>query len=326
MTDGPRALKLAFETSSLRIPISEIELGMGSSDRLKRSVKYNQIAASIREVGIIEPPVVVRDTWNPKKFRILDGHLRVEISKDLGISAIVCLIATDDEAFTYNRRVNRLATIQEHKMIMTAVEKGVPEERLARALNVNVTSIRNKRRLLEGICPEAANLLRDKHVPIASFHELRKLKPMRQIEAAELMVAMNRYTGSYARSIVAATPANELVEGKKKKIAGLTPEQISRMQTEAAQLQREFKLIEQDYGADHLDLVLASGYIRRLLENARVVRFLAQKHPEILAEFQRLSDLEKAFDIRDQSHASYSKMTALEPSLKSRRAQDQHLA
>jgi hypothetical protein len=203
-------------------------------------------------------------------------------------------VATDDEAFTYNKRVNRLAIIQEHKMIMTAIQKGVPEERLARALNVNISSIRSRRRLLEGICPEAADLLRDKHVPINSFHELRKLKPMRQIEAADLMVAMNRYTISYARSLVAATPESQLVEKKQKKLKGLTPEQIARMETESANLQREFKMIEQDYGADHLDLVLAVGYIGRLLGNAKLVRYLAQYQPEILAEFQKISELQRA--------------------------------
>lgn len=294
MSRGSGELKLAFEASSLRIPLTQIEPLRLVSDRVKKSVKYNQIAASIKEVGIIEPPVVVRDTADAERFHLLDGHLRVEISKEQGISAIVCLVATDDEAFTYNKRVNRLAIIQEHKMIMTAVEKGVPEERLARALNVNIASIRSRRRLLEGICPEATELLRDKHVPLNSFHELRKLKPMRQIEAAELMVAMNRYTISYARSLVAASPENQLVDQKKKKVKGLTPEQIARMETEAARLQREFKMIEQDYGADHLDLVLAAGYVGRLLSNARVVGYLAQRHPEILAEFQKITELQNA--------------------------------
>jgi hypothetical protein len=253
MSRGSPELKIAFETSSLRIPLSQIQPLREVSDRVRKSVKYSQIAASIKEVGIIEPPVVVRDRNDPELFHLLDGHLRVEISKEQGIKAVVCLVATDDEAFTYNKRVNRLAIIQEHKMIMTAIQKGVPEERLARALNVNISSIRSRRRLLEGICPEAADLLRDKHVPINSFHELRKLKPMRQIEAADLMVAMNRYTISYARSLVAATPENQLVEKKQKKLKGLTPEQIARMETESANLQREFKMIEQDYGADHLD-------------------------------------------------------------------------
>jgi ParB-like chromosome segregation protein Spo0J len=278
----------------LRIPLSQIQPLREVSDRVRKSVKYNQIAASIKEVGIIEPPVVVRDRNDPELFHLLDGHLRVDISKEQGIKAVVCLVATDDEAFTYNKRVNRLAIIQEHKMIMTAIQKGVPEERLARALNVNISSIRSRRRLLEGICPEAADLLRDKHVPINSFHELRKLKPMRQIEAADLMVAMNRYTISYARSLVAATPDSQLVEKKQKKLKGLTPEQIARMETESANLQREFKMIEQDYGADHLDLVLAVGYIGRLLGNAKLVRYLAQYQPEILAEFQKISELQRA--------------------------------
>ena len=49
-------------------------------------------------------------------------------------------------------------------------------------------------------------------------------------------------------------------------------------------LEREFKLAEQSYGTDHLDLVLAKGYLCKLLANARVLRYLAQHHQEILTE------------------------------------------
>jgi hypothetical protein len=66
------------------------------------------------------------------------------------------------------------------------------------------------------------------------------------------------------------------------------------MERETANLDREFKMIEQSYGSDHLDLVLATGYVARLLANVRVVRHLAQHHPEILAEFQKIADLQKA--------------------------------
>ena len=124
---------------------------------------------------------------------------------------MICLISTDDEAYTYNKRVNRLAIIQEHRMILTAIERGVPEERLARALNLNIASIRSRRRLLEGISDEVADLLRDKHVPLQSFRELKQMTAERQLEAAQLMVAMNRYTVSYAKSLVAATPEEALL-------------------------------------------------------------------------------------------------------------------
>ena len=60
----------------------------------------------------------------------------------------------------------------------------------------------------------------------------------------------------------------------------------------ALNLEREFKLAEQSYGSDHLNLVLARGYLCKLLGNARVLRYLAQHHQEILSEFQRIAELE----------------------------------
>src|SRR3546814_18080105 len=90
-------------------------------------------------------------------------------------------------------------------MFRKAGEKGVAEERLPRALNINIKTIRDKRRLLDGICDEVAKLLQDRMVPINTFSELKKRRPMRQIEAAETMMAMNKFSWTYAKSLVAAT-------------------------------------------------------------------------------------------------------------------------
>jgi hypothetical protein len=61
------------------------------------------------------------------------------------------------------------------------------------------------------------------------------------------------------------------------------------MENESANLDKEYRLIEESYGSDHLDLVVATGYLTLLLENARVVRYLAQSFPEILSEFQKMT-------------------------------------
>jgi hypothetical protein len=92
------------------------------------------------------------------------------VLKDRGEIDVTCLISTDDEAFTYNKRVNRLAIIQEHRMFVKAIERGVPEERIAKALNVNVAMIVRKRSLLDGVCSEAAELLKDKCI---AYHSSR---------------------------------------------------------------------------------------------------------------------------------------------------------
>ncbi|SFQ00870.1 plasmid partitioning protein RepB C-terminal domain-containing protein [Sphingomonas rubra] len=287
-------VRLGFEETTVRVPFDAIMPLREITAAVRKSVKYGQIAASIAEVGIIEPPALARDAEDPERFHLLDGHLRVEILRERGETEVVCLIAIDDEAFTYNKRISRMATIQEHRMILNAVKKGVSEERLARALNVNIQNIRMKRNLLVGICPEVADLLRDKHVPLNVFTELRFLKPIRQIEAAQAMITMNRYSIAYAKSLVAATPTDQLVEGKERRQRGLSEEQIATMQRESENLDRELKHIEQGYGSDHLDLVLATGYVSTLLGNAPIVRYLARHHADILAEFQKIADLQKA--------------------------------
>ena len=288
-------MKVAFEDAKVRIAIVQIQPLKLVSAAIKKTPKYAQIAASIREVGLVEPPVVARDHSDPGKYLLLDGHSRIDVLKDMGQNDVICLVSTDDEAFTYNKRVNRLALIQEHRMILKVVERGVPEERIAKALNVDVRSIVQKRRLLEGICPEVADILKDKHLGIYAFTELRKMVPLRQIEAAELMVAMNKYTVSYAKSLLAATPQSQLVEADKPKhLRGLSDEQVALMERELVSLEREFRIAEKSYGTDHLDLVLANGYLGKLLGNARVVRYLAQHHGDILTEFQRLAEIETA--------------------------------
>ncbi len=261
---------------------------------IKRSVKYATIMASIKEVGIIEPPVVARDRAVSGKYLLLDGHLRIEVLKDTGAEDVVCLVATDDEAFTYNKRISRLAIVQEHRMIVKAVDRGVPEERIAKALNIDVKTLQQKKRLLVGICAEALELLKDRHVSSQTFWVLKKMVPMRQIEAADLMIAMNKYTVAYARSLLAATPQPQLVESSRTKdFKGVTAEQIALMQRESANLEQEFKAAEQSYGTDHLHFVLAKGYLAKLLANAKVVRFLAQNHREILSEFQKMAEIDR---------------------------------
>jgi len=282
-TVGPR-----FEPTTLNIPIAAILPVKQLPATVAKSAKYAQIAASIREVGLIEPLVVARNRSQKDTFILLDGHVRLQVLKEMDQESVTCLVATDDEAFTYNKRISRLATIQEHKMILRAVERGVSETRIAAALNVDVALIRRKRTLLNGICPEVADLLKAKHCPLNCFRALRKMKPMRQIQAAELMIAANNYSVAYADAILAATEAGDLVDPVAKKDPGVSPEQAERMRTEMASLQRNIKLIENTLGPDHLRLVVAGRYVERLLLNERLTRYLAKHHGEILNEFRNV--------------------------------------
>ncbi len=289
------SVRMGFEERTLVVKLADIQPLKLVSEEVKRSPKYRQIAASINEIGLVEPPAVARSRDKSGKFLLLDGHLRLEALRDRGLSEVECLVSTEDEAFTYNKRVNRIAIIQEHRMILKAIENGVSEARIAKALNVDVASIRRRRKLLDGICAETVDLLKEKHLTLNTFSELRKLCPIRQIEAAELMIAMNNFSNSYVRSLVAATPKSQLAAGyTPRQPKGLSDDQLALMERESASLAREFKVAEQTYGADHLDLVLATGYVSKLLRNGKVVGYLAKHFQELLFEFQKITEAEAA--------------------------------
>jgi hypothetical protein len=225
-------------------------------------------------------------------FLLLDGHIRIEILKDLGIEQVECLVSTDDEAFTYNKRVSRLAPIQEHRMILKAIERGVPEEKIAAALDLNPSSIRRKARLLDGICEEAVAILKDKPCTASVFEILRRMKALRQIEASELLVNANNYSLAYVSAILAGTPQAQLVETTKpKRLKGVTPEAMARMERELARLQEGITSIQETYGQNHLQLTVIKRYLAKLLGNARVVRHLMQYRPEFLSEFQSIAEM-----------------------------------
>jgi hypothetical protein len=224
-------------------------------------------------------------------FSLLDGHTRLEVLKTLGHTEARCLVSADDEAYTYNKRVNRVATIQEHVMILKAIKNGVSEERIAKVLNVNVSKIRATRDLLEGVCKEAVETLKTRHVSSAVFSILRKMKPMRQIEVAELLVAANNFAFPYAKALLAATPEEMLLDPEKHKLVeGITAEQVAKMQKEMEGLQKDLKGVEESHGNEVLNLVLARGYLSRLFSNARVARYLGQYHADVFGELQNVLD------------------------------------
>lgn len=145
---------------------------------------------------------------------LLDGHLRLHALKALGAREALCLLSTDDEGFTYNRQINRLTPVQEHKMILTAVRKGISPALIAKFLGINIERIHERQRLLDGIAPEVVEMLKVKMVSQGVFRTLRKMKPMRQIETVELMVSANCFTQTYADMVLAASRPDMLIEKK----------------------------------------------------------------------------------------------------------------
>ena len=154
--------------------------------------KLKQITSSNREIGLKKPLPVIKPAQETAP----------------------CLIAKDFEAYICNYRINRLSTVQEHYMLRRAINKGVRKERLARAFNVNLSTINSRINLLHGICPKAVTLLQKHQFTPDVTRHLRKIKAAPQVEAVELMIAANTTKAAHADGLLKAMTPEQRTDYK----------------------------------------------------------------------------------------------------------------
>lgn len=286
---APLNLTLGFDLETWQIPLEELLPSKKVPDGVMTTRKFRQIVSSIREIGLIEPLSVIKPDQNAAGFLLLDGNLRVLALKELGQDTAPCLIAKDFETYTYNHRINRLSTVQEHYMLRRAIDKGVSKERLARAFSVNLSTINSRINLLHGICPKAVELLQDHQFTPDVTRHLRKMKAARQIEAVELMIAANSITAAHADALLKATPPEQRADyapPKPDEPKGDPLQQIVKLEREMSQVQEKYKRAEESYGSELLNLVVAKGYLKKVLENDAVRAYVGRNAQEILEQFE----------------------------------------
>lgn len=279
----------SFVLKPVLVEFETLLLSKTLTPTVQDTYKFRQIKTSIEEVGLIEPLTISTVDRKSGQHLLLDGHIRLMALKELGETQALCLVANDDETYTYNNRVNRLSSVQEHLMIRRAIERGLSPERLAKALSLNVRLVKDKMTLLDGVCTEVVEILKDREFSAETSKILRRMKPTRQIECAELMISANNLTVNYARALLAATSREMLVSPKgTSRSQAATQDQITKLERETANLHERYRIVEQSYGDDVLSLSLVRGYTKKLLENEAIVGFLQKKYPDFLQEFTSL--------------------------------------
>jgi ParB-like chromosome segregation protein Spo0J len=285
------AAKIAFEMRKQTVEVAKL-LPTKVVKEPHNIRRYEAIVESLPELGLIEP-LMVYPQKSGDHWLVLDGHLRLLALKQLGWKMVEIIVASEDDRYTYNARVNKLPSIQAHKMIVKAVKNGVKPERIAKALSMPLETVNTLMNLLDGINADAVELLKDKHITAAAIRLLRKVTGLRQIEIAEVMVSANNFTKPYAEALVLATPKDQMVSPHEpKKKAGMTGEELARMEREMEALEKDFKNIEANYTENMMSLTLARGYIKRLIENSRVAKHLREHHGELLPEFETIAKAE----------------------------------
>jgi len=276
------SIRTAFQPNVTTLKVASLLPSSEIGPRERTEQKYRQIEASIQAVGIVEPLIVF--PAGKGMYRVLDGHKRLNILVRRKVDEVVCIIATDDETYTYNKRVNYLSPVAEHQMILRALKHN-SEAAIAKALAVNISTLRKKRDLLVGICKDAIELLKDRRISSNAFSVLRKMKPVRQVEVAQLMVSSNRCTEAFTDALLAGTRADMLLEPEKIKSAKLcSADQKIGMERETDELLRDLKSVEATYGTEVLALSVSCRYVARILANSKVRHYIEGRFPDVLSE------------------------------------------
>ncbi len=111
-----------------------------------------------------------------------------------------------------------------------------------------------------------------------------------QIAVGEPGMVFGLVEGAYEAGLRPwSLPPDQLVNPQRPKhFKGLNSSDMARMEQEMSMVQSRFKAIELSYGNDVLNLVLARGYVSKILNNTAVTAYLQRNQPEFLDEFRAI--------------------------------------
>ena len=103
-----------------------------------------------------------------------------------------------------------------------------------------------------------------------------------------------RSNDKLADAMLQTTPPDQLAVDTRARVQrpGAT-ESVQRLQRELAAVQADTKILEESYADSNLQLAIIKAHIKALLENAKVVRWLAKFHHDYLQQLQFVAEINK---------------------------------
>ena len=180
---------------TLELPIIQIDNNPDQPRRSFDDESLNELAASIKLYGIIQP-IVVRPSGNGR-YMIVSGERRWRAAKIARLSTVPVVIREVEDqallelALVENLQRENLNVIESAaSMKVLAEEYGLTQLQLAERLGKSRTAIANTMRLLT-LEPEIQQYLRDEKLTEGQARPLVGLEPEKQIELAEQIIAKN---------------------------------------------------------------------------------------------------------------------------------------
>ena len=202
----PLTKKGLFETGRvLFLPVDAIQPNPYQPRRTFTQPELEELAASIRELGVLQPLTVRR---REGRWELVAGERRLRAARLAGLESVTCLsIQTDSQsssllALVENLQRRDLDFWEEALAIRRLIDTyHISQEEVARRIGKSQSAVANKLRLLK-LPEEVLSVLRDGRATERHARALLRLPdPDRQLEAARQLTA-DRLTVAQTEALV----------------------------------------------------------------------------------------------------------------------------
>lgn len=198
-----------LEGRILYLPMHLVKLGQPSRGRT--TAQLQELAASIRQVGVLQP-LTVRKTG--ESFTVVSGNRRFMAAKMAGLGEVPCLLleVEDQDAelisLTENLQREDLHYFEEAELLQKYLcHSGLTQSQAARRLGRSQSAIANKLRLLQH-SPKVRLMLREKAMSERHARELlrvsgegERLMVLEELSARRMSIAQaEKYIDNYLKN------------------------------------------------------------------------------------------------------------------------------
>lgn len=233
------AFEMAPKGRILYLPIRLVQAN--SSHRSRETVQLQELAGSIRQVGILQP-LTVRQTGD--QFTVVSGVRRLMAARMAGLTQVPCILLDVDAGnaalifLTENLQREDLHYFDEAEFLQKyLMESGLTQAQAAKRLGRSQSAVANKLRLL-CLSPKLRSILREEGLSERHARALLRLPGERQRLAVLEAVLEKRLTVAQTEQYIGVYLQNADAPGEKlqKRDARLF---LSRVAREAENLRRQ---------------------------------------------------------------------------------------
>ncbi|MFC1762989.1 ParB/RepB/Spo0J family partition protein [Planctomycetota bacterium] len=265
-----------------------IEMLMPLKERdinFKRHRGFKKIKSSIQAVGLIEPLCVYKESHG---YIILDGYLRFEALQQLGIKTVPCWIHKDKEAYTYNRMVNRLSTVQQSRMLHQSLST-LDRKTIEQAFGLKNLGYRLATDILNQLHPDVIKAVDKDVISRRCATQLTNVNKERQAQILKEMGRTHDYTISFARALIIKTaPEMRSQKHRNNKPWDGNNEKKKQLVEKLEEVQKRYDFYTNLYRQYTTDLLRLCVYTRQLLTNETVALHLQSNFPEVFKRLQAI--------------------------------------